>query len=381
MSAARRAVDWWLAQVSGRDRLVLLAGLTVRMAAVALLPYVLPLTWRHLPRPGWSVLLAALLAVESVVVVAWWLSQHRLDPRALWLDLPTGVLALLAGTALVGGQRGPLGWTMFVYPYMILVAFAVGLTGLRLIHVVALGALLGAANALGLALFHPTSLDEGLIVTAYVVNPAVGWGLARLLHRGADEIAAAGVAAVRETAELVAATQRAAAATALHDRVLQTLETLGRGATLSDPELRERVRDRAAWLRRYVETGQADQSDDLSVALDAAARAARRAGIAVELNDARLRVAEPGQLLDPAQRDALVDAAYQTIAAFWGCGRQIVARAAPEAGGVLVTVLSAGPGLPDAAEISDARFRLASVGGRLTVDAAPYAELWVPGAG
>jgi hypothetical protein len=58
------------------------------------------------------------------------------------------------------------------------------------------------------------------------------------------------------------------------------LETLGRGdETVTDPQLRERVRARAAWLRRYVETGQADQSDDLSVALEAAARAARRAGM------------------------------------------------------------------------------------------------------
>jgi signal transduction histidine kinase len=381
VSPARRAATWWLAQVRGRDRLVLLAGLTVRVAAVAMLAYVLPLTWAHLPRPGASALLAVLLAAESLAVVAWWLARHRLDPRVLWLDLPTGVLALLAGTALVG-RHGPLGWAMFVYPYMILISFAVGLTCRRLVDAVAFGALWGVTNAVGLALFHPVPVPgEVLIVPAYLVNPAVGWGLARLLRRGADEVEAARIAAVRETADLVAAAQRAAAATALHDRVLQTLETLGRGETLADVELRERVRARAAWLRRYVETGQADQSGDLSVALEAAVRAARQAGITVEVNDARLRVAEPGGLLGPAQRDVLVDAAYQTIAAFRGGGREIVVRATPEEGGVLVTVLSAGPGLPDAEDISDARSRLDAIGGRLTIDAAPYAELWVPRTG
>jgi signal transduction histidine kinase len=381
VSPAQRAVAWWLAQVPGRDRLVLLAGLTIRVAALVMLGYVLPLTWRHLPRPGGSTLLAVLLVLESLVVLAWWLARHRLDPRTLWLDLPTGVLALLAGTALVG-RHGLLGWTMFVYPYMILVSFAVGLTCRRLPSAVLAGGLWGVTNAVGLALFHPAPLaGELLIVPAYLVNPAVGWGLARLLYRGADEVAAARTAAVRETADLVTAAQRATLATALHDRVLQTLETLGRGETVTDPPLRERVRARAAWLRRYVETGRADQSDDLSIALEAAARVARQAGISVEVNDARLRVAEPGGLLDAAQRDALVDAAYQTIAAFRSGGREIVVRATPEEDGVLITVLSAGPGLPDAEDISDARSRLTSAGGRLTVDAAPYAELWVPRAG
>jgi hypothetical protein len=73
-----------------------------------------------------------------------------------------------------------------------------------------------------------------------------------------------------------------------------------------------------------------------------------------------------------------VEAAYQTITAFGGGDREIVVRATPEDGGILVTVLSSRPGLPDGDDISDAGSRLRSAGGRLTVEAAPYVELWVP---
>jgi hypothetical protein len=44
----------------------------------------------------------------------------------------------------------------------------------------------------------------------------------------------------------------------------------------------------------------------------------------------------------------------------------------------LVTVLSSGAMLPDPIGINDARTRLGTVGGRLTVDTVPYAELWIP---
>ncbi len=46
-----------------------------------------------------------------------------------------------------------------------------------------------------------------------------------------------------------AATQRARLSTALHDRILQTLEILSRGCVLRDDQLHDRVADRAAWLR------------------------------------------------------------------------------------------------------------------------------------
>jgi hypothetical protein len=69
-------------------------------------------------------------------------------------------------------------------------------------------------------------------------------------------------------------------ATALHDGVLQTLETLRRNADLVDPALRDDVTERASWLRRHLETGRGDQGADLGFDLDAVVTAARQAGIA-----------------------------------------------------------------------------------------------------
>jgi hypothetical protein len=369
---------WWLYRIPVRERLVYLAGVTIRLAGVILLGYVLPLVWAHLPYPGWSALLAAGLVAESLLVLGWWTARQRADPITLLIDLPTGALALVAGAILVN-RDGPFGWTMFVYPYTIMISFCFGLVCRPLLGALGCGLLWAAAGVAGLALFYPEAVGTPvLFVLSYQVMPAVGWGCAQLLRRNSDDLQVARAAAVRQTADLATAAQRARLSTALHDRILQSLETLSRSSALAGEALRERVRANAAWLRRYVETGQLDQSEDLTVGLDAAARAAQRAGLAVEVNDARLRAFDPTGGLATEQRRALVDAAYQTINAFGAGDGEIVVRAAPEDGGILVSVLSTGDGLPDAQAIADARSRLAAAGGWLTIEAVPYAELWVP---
>jgi hypothetical protein len=378
IAAGGRLWAWWLYRVPGRDRLVLVAGLTVRLAGVIMLGYVLPLVWAHLSHPGWSLLLAAGLAVEGLAVVGWWVVRHRPVRAALWADLPTGVAALLAGIALTQ-HSAVAGWTMFAYPYVLLISFGCGLTCRTVAGALGCGGLWAVVAVAGLLLFRPAPAGYLLLITpTFLVNPVVGWAVARLLRQASDELDGARSLAVRETADLQAAVQRAELAAALHDRILQTLETLGRAGALRDPALGTRAAEQAAWLRRYLETGHADQSDDLAAGLEAVARAAHETGLAVEVNDAGLRDLDPTGGLDTAQRDALVEAAYQTISAFGAATGEIVVRAAPDGGGILISVLSTGRGMPNAHDIADARTRLASAGGRLTVEAIPYAELWVP---
>ena len=378
--AAARAVRMWLYRVPTRGRLPLLAGLIIRVAAVVMVGYVLPMVWHHLPHPGWSLLLAITLAAKDGVVIWWWIRAHRLDPRSLWLDLPVGVAALVVGTALTT-RHGSVGWLLYVYPYTVLITVGVGLTCRRLIAALASASLWGAALVASLVLIHGDAVATTLpIASAYLVNSCVGWGCGRLLRRNADELEAARAAAVRAAAALAMTEQRTRLSTALHDRILQTLETLSRGGALRDEALRQRTARTAAWLRRYVETGRSDQSEDVAVGLDAAARAAQQTGLAVELNDARLRAAATtSDGLGREQRDALVEAAFQTINAFGSGVGSIVVRATPDQGGVLVTVLSSGGVLPDPFGINDARIRLDAVGGHLRVDTLPYAELWIPG--
>jgi hypothetical protein len=368
---------WWSYRVLGRDRLVLLAGLTVRLAALAMIGYVVPLVWAHLRHPGWSLVLAVGLAGETAVVAAWCAARARLVRQALWVDVPFTMLALVAGAALTGGAAN---WTLFAYPYAILISFCYGLACRTASGALGCGALAAGAGVAGLLAFGASTPAELLLVTpTYLVNPLVGWRCARLLRQASDDLDAARAAAIRETADLATAAQRARLGTALHDRILQTLETLSRGGAVLDEALGERVRRQAAWLRRYIETGRVDQSDDLSVGLDAAARAAVQAGHRVEVNDARLRAADPTGGLSREQRDALVEAVHQSMSAFGAHDGEIVVRAAPDDGGVLVTVLSTGRAMPRADDIADARDRLGSAGGRLILEPAAYVELWMPG--
>jgi hypothetical protein len=99
----------------------------------------------------------------------------------------------------------------------------------------------------------------------------------------------------------------------------------------------------------------------------------------VQLNDARLRTGEPSAELGTAQRETLVQAVHQAIAAITGTASGVVVRATPEGDGVLVTVLATGPAhAPDPDEVAELSARLSTVGGSLVVEPVPYVELWVP---
>jgi signal transduction histidine kinase len=366
------------ARVAGTERMVVAAGTAIRVGGVALLGYSVPITWAHQPHPGWSALLAVVLAAESTLVVAGWLWQRRAAPLTLALDVPTGVLALLAGATLSADGAG--GWVFFSYPYTIFVSVALGLCGRSIWPVALAGAAWTAAFVVGLTVFAHNGLQETLsLAPGYLLNPLIGWLCARAFRRRAAALEAARVAAVAQATELAVAGERARHARALHDRVLQTMETLARSRTIPDEALRARVVQQAAWLRRFIETGLVDQEEDLAAGLAAAARAAGRAGIRVQLNDARLRIAPHGGGLAPRQRDTLVQAVHQAISSVTGADGSVVVRAVPDDTGVLVTVLATGPGgAPQPDEIAELMSRLAAIGGTLAVDSMPYLELWVP---
>jgi hypothetical protein len=370
---------WWTRTVPGPDRLVLAAAVTVRLAGVVMLGYSVPLVWGELPHPGAALLLALGASVESFGVVAWWLSRRRLDPRTLLVDLPAGLVLLLLGGALA--RPGVPGWTWFGYPYTILVSLTLGLACRSPAAALGAGALWAGAALVAAAGPVHAGLPVALgIVPPFLVIPLVGWLCARLLRRTADQLELARGAAEREVAALATAQERDRHARALHDRVLQTLETLARGAAIGEPAARACVAEQAEWLRGYVETGRV-QSDDLAAGLAAVARLGARDGVAVQLNDARLRLAEPATDLSPARRDLLVSATHQAVAALGRPGAGVVVRAVPQDGGVLVTVLatSAPETFGGAAhELAETQERVRRAGGRASVDPLPYVELWLP---
>ncbi|MEY9863604.1 hypothetical protein ABH935_009257 [Catenulispora sp. GAS73] len=397
---------WWLQRVPPlHARLVLLLGLAIRFSGILMLAFTLPAIWGHMAHPWWSALLALVLAAENAAVAAWWLARRRPDPRVLWLDLPTGAAAILIGTWLAP-RHGAQSWALFVYPNTVLLSFVTGMLCRGAATAFAGGALWASADVAATLMFRDAAVATAVEpALAYLVNPLIGWRGGSMLRRNEEALATALAAEVRDTAELAATAQKWRLATALHDGVLQTLETLRRSTDLVDPGLREQVTERATWLRRYIETGHADQSSDFRVDLDAVVTAARQAGIVVEMNAARLLAAEdvtehpstepsapttdrpdPAAttqavpLLAAPQREAMVEALFQTISAFGTHPTGVImVRAVPDRGGVFMTVLSTGDTTPTASDIADVGTRLESAGGWLKLAPVPCVELWVPG--
>ncbi|NUR63674.1 MAG: hypothetical protein HOV87_34195 [Catenulispora sp.] len=411
MTYLRLLRRWWLNRVPPpHARLVLVLGMAIRASGVLMLALTLPAIWGHMTHPWWSALLALCLAAENATVALWWLRQRRPDPRVLWLDLPAGVAAIVIGTWLAP-RHGVQSWTLFVFPNTVLLSFVSGM----LCRGAGAAATCGALWA-GTYIAATLALRDGPVGAAtqpavgYLVNSLIGWRGGSMLRGNEQRLAAALAAEVGRQSELAAAAQRWALATALHDGVLQTLETLHRssepGGQLVDPALRAEVAHRAAWLRRYIETGCDDPGErSLAADLDAVAAAARRAGVAVEVNAARLLAAQelfdgtsraPAErLLADPQHDALVAALFQAIKGFGphrdvdtdtstdtdsDSDSMIMVRAVPDRGGVFITVLSTADVVPDPEALADADTLVASVGGRLEVAAGPCVEMWVPGA-
>jgi hypothetical protein len=378
-AAHTRVRGWitWAYAVRGPDRTVLTAGVAARAAGIAALAYQTLLMWDEFVRPVWAAALALAAVAESLGVIGWWLARQRLDRITAMTDAAFGLGLVLVGRATNVG---------LVLTYTVLVSFTLGLAWRRLFTPVAIGLVWAMASVAPLGTGSPElgwSLALLLSVPSYLVNPLIGALCARLLRRMTADLQAASADEAAHAAAVATAQERARHARALHDRVLQTMETLARGSTVPDDAMRARIVTQAAWLRAYVETGRVDQGDDLATGLAAASQAVADGGARVHLNDAALRAAEiagDGSAgLDHRRRDALIDATHHAMAAMAGTGGRVVVHAAPQSDGVLVTVLghegAAGPGEDGLAHISA---RLATVGGHVVAEALPYLELWVP---
>jgi hypothetical protein len=369
-------------RVEDRDRMVLVVGVCIRLAAVGTLALGVPLLWAHFPHPTWSALVAAGLAIETGAVIAWWLWRRAIGPTILALEVPVGVLALLFGRFL-DAPAGVPGWTDFPYPYTVMVSITVGLCctgpGLALLT----GLTWGVACAGGAIAIDHTPWAGGLaLIPAYLANAVVGWLAGRTLRRTADEVGDLRTRAVGEAIELATVQERARQARELHDRVLQTVETLARDGTALDEQQRQRLTTQAAWLRHLVETGMADQPADLAAELDSIIRIAAPAGVRVDLNDAGLRARSGTCGLGAPQREALLECVLRTILSLVPRTGTVTLRAGMAGPDVLVTVLapgSFGPAAPD--EVASLSGQLGAVGGRVVAESTGYLRLYVPTGG
>ncbi|MBG6136952.1 hypothetical protein [Longispora fulva] len=337
--------------------LQLTAGLIVRACALVVMWGILTWTGPRFDHPWQPVaLLAAVTAVSAVVAARWW-RAGRAGRVGRAVDLPLGVAMLVVGALIL--PPGGTGWLYFAAQYTQLLSFAVGLTAGRLWWALGVGVSWAATLVVvGVGIRHQPLAAQLAATPGFLVNPLVGWSVARYLRTSTTALRAAQLQAVAQAAALATATEREAYAGALHDRALQIMELLAADGVVTEPGQAARVREVSAWLRDFVDTGRTEP--DLLAALRTIAQAADRP---VRLHDSALR-AEPV---------AAVPVLVAAVAAVLACGSgPVTVRAAPRDGGVRITVVG-----EDVGDGGGAGPLLARAGGRLVAEPLCL-ELWAP---
>lgn len=335
--------------------------------------------------------LIVLVTAESAVLVFACLRAGTVRPAWILVDVPFCTAALVVGAVLTA-PRDYYTWANFMYPFTVITSFGIGAGLRRLSATIVVTAVLAAGYLAAAVLMHgeppwnvlPNSLT-------YYANAIVAWAVARHLLADAAGSDRNRADAVSRAEELAREREHARHARLLHDRVLQTLETLAKGRWLTDPDFRAHIAGEAAWLRAHVEGVDPHRDRDLLAALRLLVQRNTSTGLRVELNGSQLREDHRWRTaLRPEIVDAVVDAtqeALTNVAKHAGVDSAVVRAGA--AGGVLtVSVLDHGRGFdPGTARRGigldqSIRARIAELGGEARIESAPgagtYVELVVP---
>ena len=327
--------------------------------------------------------LLAAIAAESAVLCTACLRARRV--RSWWsvADLAFTIF-VLAASAMASVRYGGL---YVAYPYSVIcsVAFGVGLR--RLSAVLAATVFLAAGYLYGGGYLHADPASHVVInAITYFPNTVVAWAVARQLRRMGRELDAS-----RSREAMLARDQeRLRHARMLHDRVLQTMETLARGQWIADTVLKARVAEEAVWLRGLVEgTDEAAGGDLLGQLGKLAARAARD-GLHVELNYATVRGPAILAALDSQRSAALAGAVSEALTNVvkHAATASAVLRLTATPAALVVTVLDQGRGFDAASQPEgmglreSIRGRVTESGGTVRIDTAPgagtYLEITMP---
>jgi hypothetical protein len=364
-------------ELIAQGRILRIVAATVRVGGVVIIWCAVPLVWTHFDpsRRTVAVALAAALTLGAALVVWWERYVGSPGPATLLVDLPLGTAALVAGAWAAPGDAA-VGWTYFAYPYTVLLSFTFGLSCRRMTGAIAAGGEWAIAYlAAAVLIRHGTPLAALPALLGYLANPVVGRLCARQVGAGSDDLLRAWRDEVAGAVRLAAGRERLRHARALHDHVLQTLETLARADVIADEALRGRVVDVAAWVRSAVRSGFDDAAEAPRLALARAAERARRSGLAVEIHDAALD--SPGPLPKvPAERWAALDVALESLGRY---AEAVSVRAEAEPGGLRLTVVARDltGSLPGDA-VAGLRARIDGSGGVSEAFADGVVEIWLP---
>ncbi|HEX6527869.1 MAG TPA: ATP-binding protein [Streptosporangiaceae bacterium] len=189
---------------------------------------------------------------------------------------------------------------------------------------------------------------------------------------------------VAREAALLAERERGRHYRLLHDRVLQTMDTLARGRWIADAQIHDQVRGEARWLRQLIGGQLDDQPDDLHAALMSVINS-QPAGLAVDLHAGRPHPPVLAAVVEALS--AAVGEALTNVRKHADVDRAVVS-VLPARAGVLVTIVDDGCGFDPAQETSGLgirqclQARMREVAGAVRLDAAPgrgtHVELWAP---
>jgi signal transduction histidine kinase len=327
--------------------------------------------------------LALVVFVESIAVVWLWLRRDRLDTRWLTADTVFCAAAVVAGAKVVPASASH-SWAFFMYPFSLLVCVGIG-AGYRRLWQAFAGAATPAAGYLvaAFAVLGDPGWNAGPNALSYLGNALVTWLIARETRRSGRVADSREAEVLARAAELAREREAARYTRVLHDRVLQTLEMLARGAWLTDLAVRAQVMGEAAWLREVVAGGPPEGADDILSGLRAVVQDQARRGVHAQLNAAALHPPPRRRSVPPHVTEAICGAvreALTNVGKHAGVDEAVVRAVLDRDATVLrVSVVDQGKGFeprvaaagPGTGLAQSIRARIAQVGGSTAVHSTP----------
>jgi signal transduction histidine kinase len=335
------------------ERLILASLLVVRVAALAQTALSVAGSWTDFTRP--LVVLAGfgVLVASSAAVVVVGLRRGAIGPAWIVVTDVACTLAMLTVVDLLIRRSANPALANVLYPYSAASLMIAGLLPVRLRWPCT------AAAVATLVYLDVTAIRfgfrSGLVENAvtYWAYALVSWFLARWVRqmsRSLDNAKARALARERELERAERERERLATCRVLHDRVLQTLESISHGSRVDDERLRREIAREAAWLRALIHNELDPEPPGLVAALQQVACAHAEQGLDVELNTAAAATHPVPEPVIEALAGA-VNEALTNVRKHAGCSRCVV-RAAVDSDDAVVTVVDHGRGF-DRARVRD----------------------------
>jgi signal transduction histidine kinase len=374
------------------ERLILAALVVVRAAALAQGGLSVAGSWPVFTRPLLVLAGVGVLAGSSVAVVGMGLRRGAVGPPWIAVVDVGCTLGVLVGIDMLIRRSADPALDNVLYPYSAVSMAVVGFLPVRLrwACAAAAAATLVYVEAATARFGFRSGLAEN--AATYWGYALVSWVLARWFREMSlllDEASDRAVIRERELERAERERERLTTCRALHDRILQTLESMSRGGRRDDERLRREIAREAAWLRALIQNELDPEPPGLVAALQLVVCTHAEQGLDVELNTAAAAAHPVPEPVIEALAGAVTEA-LTNVRKHAGCSSCVV-RAAVDSDHAVVTVVDDGRGFdhariqPGIGMTQSIVARMLEVGGVARVSTEPGAgtrwELRVPLAG